>query len=296
MKKYELIKNKYGYYEVLNKPNIEELAEYYNKKYYQNGEGSYNTGVKYTDDEISYFLNKVEQKYIAAMTVCPDLKSSGKSFVDIGAGEGWALNYFSSKGWKCMGVDFSEYGCAANNPDQVSQLLVGDIYANIKSLCESQRKFDFVLIDNVLEHVVDPFRMLMDIKGIVSENGVLIVEVPNDFSITQEELFKKGYVSKEYWLAFPDHLSYFNRKGLESLAIDAGWDVRKTFTAYPIDFNLFNENINYIENRSVGKSCHHARVAIENMFHAASVEKTIKLYEAMADMGVGRDIIMIMTR
>ncbi|MDH5471996.1 MAG: class I SAM-dependent methyltransferase [Gammaproteobacteria bacterium] len=295
MNKYELIKNKYGYYEISNKPTADDLAEYYTKKYYQNGQGEYDAAGKYTDEEVLYFHNKIEQKYIASIEVCPDLLKSNKAFLDIGAGEGWALSYFSKKGWQCLGMDFSDYGCANNNPDQITNLLLGDIYSNLLSLCENQRKFDIVLIDNVLEHVIDPLQVLKNIRSLVAENGVLIIEVPNDFSVIQNELFEKKYVADRYWVAYPDHLSYFNKQGLQSLVADAGWKVKKIFSAYPIDFNLFNENTNYIVNRDVGKSCHHSRVAIENILHSVSVEKTIKLYEAMAEMGLGRDIIMIMS-
>jgi 2-polyprenyl-3-methyl-5-hydroxy-6-metoxy-1,4-benzoquinol methylase len=295
MKKFELVKNKYGYFEISNKPSVEELSDYYNKKYYQNGEGAYNAGGNYTEDEIKFFLNKVDQKFHAAVDVCPDLLEGEKTFLDIGAGEGWALNYFSKKGWKCLGLDFSKYGCAENNPMQVDNLLVGDVYSNMLTLFKEQRKFDVVLLDNVLEHVLDPLQILMDIKKILSDKGVLIVEVPNDFSIVQEDLLDKNYISTKYWLAFPDHLSYFNKAGLESLSIDAGWHVKRTITAFPIDLSIYNSNTNYIENRDVGKSCHYARVDIENLLHSISVEKTNNLYEAMADLGIGRDIIMIMT-
>lgn len=296
MRKYEIIKNKHGYFEVLDKPSNTELSEYYSQKYYQKGKGDYNAGGKYTEDEIKYFLNKIEQKYVAACNIKAGLEFSNRRFLDIGAGEGWALNYFASKGWECLGMDFSDYGCVANNPDQMPNLLIGDIYSNLKGLCRDQRQFDIVLIDNVLEHVVDPLQVLIDIQQLVSDDGVLIIEVPNDFSVVQNELIEKGFVSRQYWLAFPDHLSYFNREGLASLVAEAGWKVEKCFTAYPIDFNLFNSKTNYIENRESGKSCHHSRIAIENLLHSVSVNKTIKLYEAMAEMGIGRDIIMIMSR
>jgi len=291
----DLEKNIYGFYEIKNKPSIEELSDYYRKKYYQSGEGKYNVGGGYSKEEIDFFLNKVEQKYQSVLNKNSNLSNGNKLFLDIGAGEGWALRYFSSKGWDCLGMDFSDHGCLVNNPEQLSSLLVGDIYTNIQGLMTKGKKFDVILLDNVLEHVIDPYEMLENIRGVISDDGLLIVEVPNDFSITQKQLLDEEYVSREYWVAPPDHLSYFNKEGLEALAVDVGWSVETTFTAYPIDFNLFNESTNFVENSNVGKGCHHARVAIENMLHSISVEKTIKLYESMADLGIGREIIMILS-
>ena len=54
-------KNKYGYYELTNKPSEDELEEYYQKKYYQEEKGSYQSG--YSKEEIRYILNKIEQKH-----------------------------------------------------------------------------------------------------------------------------------------------------------------------------------------------------------------------------------------
>jgi len=41
MKKFDVIKNSFGYYEIFPKPTNEELKDYYNQKYYQNQSGNY---------------------------------------------------------------------------------------------------------------------------------------------------------------------------------------------------------------------------------------------------------------
>lgn len=63
-----------------------------------------------------------------------------------------------------------------------------------------------------------------------------------------------------------------------------------------IDFNLLNENTNYYENKSVGKSCYRAKVELENMMHEKSVEDTIEVYRLLGKMGYGREIIGIFKR
>jgi SAM-dependent methyltransferase len=282
-------RNRFGFYELISKPTQEELKKYYAEKYYQLSLSTYQH--EYPEEEIAYIRNKLEQKYLAAQRFLPRREGRAPSFLDVGAGEGWALHYFGSKGWDCVGLDYSDFGCRTHNPASIGNLVVGDIYENINALLEQKRRFDLILLDNVLEHVLDPLALLRKIRGLVEDAGILIIEVPNDFSILQQHLLSHGYISRPFWLAIPDHISYFSREGLLAICDEAGWVTRDVLGDFPIDFNLFNEAANYVENRAVGKSCHGMRVAIENLLHSISPEKTNTLYRALAELGMGRQLI-----
>jgi SAM-dependent methyltransferase len=282
-------KNHFGFYELTDKPSQDDLKKYYAEKYYQQSLSTYQQA--YSEEEIAYIRNKLEQKCLAAGKLLAAPAETQRSFLDVGAGEGWALAYFRAQGWHCTGLDYSEYGCRTHNPDCVADLMVGDIYENIDKLVQKSRKFDLVLLDNVLEHVPDPLSLLTRIRGLTALGGVLIIEVPNDFSVVQQHLLDNGYISRSFWIAIPDHISYFNRDGLTALCDEAGWRTQCVLGDFPIDFSLFNESTNYVENKSAGKSCHRVRVAVENLMHAVSPEKTNVLYEALADLGMGRQLI-----
>lgn len=284
-----VIKNKYGFFELVVKPTTSELKKYYADKYYQQSQGSYQK--KYSQEEITYVLNKLEQKEIIVNNFLENkLQKSGK-FLDVGAGEGWALKYFSDNGWACTGLDYSEYGCSMHNPKCIGMLQVGDIYENIDQLILDQKRFDLVLLDNVLEHVIEPLVLLQKINQLVSKGGVLVIEVPNDFSILQQKLISDGMVSRPFWVVVPDHISYFCKDGLINLCNEAGWQNKDIIGDFPIDFNLINSLTNYVENKSVGGSCHVARVTIENLLHSVSPVKTNALYRALGNLGMGRQLI-----
>jgi hypothetical protein len=101
----------------------------------------------------------------------------------------------------------------------------------------------------------------------------------------------KGQVDSEYWIALPDHLSYFNKEGLSNIAADANWRLLDLIADYPIDFALLNENTNYIRDKGKGKSIHFQRVMIENLFYSTSIELTVNYYRSLASLGFGRQII-----
>jgi SAM-dependent methyltransferase len=171
------------------------------------------------------------------------------------------------------------------------RLIVGDILAGLEDLITAGEIFDLILLDNVLEHVLQPLELLEHLHLLAAEGSVLIVEVPNDFSPLQEHLVEQGCIPRESWVTAPDHISYFNRDGLAALCRQAGWIARLLIGDYPMALNLFNPATNYVADERVGKACHRARVAAENLFHDLSPDGTDALCQALGELGVGRQII-----
>ncbi len=282
----DLIQTKYGYFSVKKTTSQSELEEYYEKKYYQEAKGSYEAA--YSAEEIAYFNNKIAER---SFVLEKNLPSKGqKSLLDVGCGEGWALQYFKKKGWNVLGLDYSSYGCEKFNPDCTENLVAGDVYKNLQTLIAKGETFDVVWVDNVLEHVIDPEGLVSDLKKITKSSGVLVIEVPNDFSMIQKYLLEKRYVDRPYWVAIPDHLSYFNKDGLENLLHATGWKTITCLGDYPIDWNLINPNTNYVQDKTKGKSCYRERIEIENLIHTMPIEKVVNFYASMADVGYGRGI------
>ncbi|OQA34675.1 MAG: hypothetical protein BWY57_00311 [Betaproteobacteria bacterium ADurb.Bin341] len=288
----KVVKNPLGYYELETRPTQEELKAYYADKYYQSAQGSYE--IAYSDAEKAYFRNKIAQKLIAANPHLDLSSARAPRFLDVGAGEGWALAYFSEQRWDCVGLDYSSFACASQNPDIAGTMQVGDVYENMAALIGAGERFDLILLDNVLEHVLDPLALLVELRSLLQTGGVLLVEVPNDFSRLQQYLLDHEHIDRLFWVVAPDHISYFGPEGLTALSREAGWEVRDLISDYPIDLGLINPLTNYVMDRSLGKPCHRARIEAENLFHAISPEKTVGLYRALADLGLGRDLTVVL--
>lgn len=283
----KVILNKYNFFELKEKPSQKDLEEYYSKKYYQDNRGSYE--MVYSQQDLKYFNNKIEEKFWIINKISSG--NSDRSLLDIGCGEGFTLKFFKEKGWDITGIDYSEFGCKKCNPDCVPSLLIGDIYEKMTPLVSQNVTYDVVWLDNVLEHVLSPLNLLKECKKLLNDNGVLVVEVPNDFSFLQNYLLNKGYISSDFWVVIPDHISYFNKDGLSALAADAGLRTAFTISDNPIDFNLLNPDSNYNKDKTKGKNAHNARVESDNLMHSISVEKTVNYFKALADLGLGRQII-----
>ena len=286
----EVVKNKYGFSEIKHKPNQQELNNYYAEKYYK-GDKKFNLYKKdYSASEKKHFNNRLNRKLsILSTSIVGNIDN--KKVLDVGCGEGWTLKFLKGNCEEIPGLEFSNEAAKAVNPEIAELIIEGDVFANIRELIKQNSKYDVIILDNVLEHVIDSELYVKELKNLLSDKGVLIVEVPNDFSILQDYLLSKNKIDHPFWIAYPDHLSYFNYHGLNNIFIQNGWNAIHISCDYPIDMNLLNINTNYVKDKSKGKSVHQARIEWENLLDSISVEKTNKLFATYAEMGLGRNLI-----
>ena len=283
--------NTFGYYELRNIPNSEELKHYYQKEYYQSNQGNYHQN--YSQKEIIHINNKIHQKHLIVKDIVCNFKF--KSILDIGCGEGYTLKYYNDLNWGVLGLDFSSSGLINHNPNLIKKFVQGDIKDYLKKI-QCKKQFDIVIMNNVLEHLTDPHEILQLLDKLTHDDSVLIIEVPNDFSIIQEKVFQMNKIQETFWVKIPDHIQYFNKEGLLALCYENGWSSKKTISDFPIDFALFNNNTNYIRNPHKGKSVHEQRLEIDNLLNSISITKTIDLYEILSDMVLGRQIIYFLRK
>lgn len=276
--------NDLGFRELVNKPDIEQIREYYAAKYYQEAKGSYE--VSYSDEEIAFFRTKLDQRW----SVIAGKFSGPGSMLDVGCGEGYALSYFREMGWDVRGLDFSRAGIESKNPHCAEFLVDGDVSSLLEDEQKAGARYDVIWLQNVLEHVLDPVALMTFLRSLVKPGGALVVTVPNDFSRLQLEALDRGLIDREFWVALPDHLSYFSADSLHRVGAATGWSVIDILGDFPIDWFLFHPGSNYVMNREAGKPAHRARVALENLIGQNRTEDVTAFYSAMARVGMGRDL------
>ena len=208
--------------------------------------------------------------------------------LDVGCGEGWNLAHFHGLGFHVTGLEFQKDACEHFHPHLTDHIHSGDVYEMLQHL--SDEKYDIIILDNVLEHVLSPEETIRSLKKIISPGGMIIIEVPNDFSKLQETAISANIIDRDFWVSPPDHLTYYSKDSLNAFMEDMGFSTYKVTCDFPIDLNLFNPATNYVMDKGNGRNVHLSRIAIENLFDEISVEKTNRLYEALADMGLGRNI------
>jgi SAM-dependent methyltransferase len=213
--------------------------------------------------------------------------------LDIGCGEGYTLKNFKDYGFSVTGIDFSSFGINNHNNSLIHNFIPGNVYHIINNLIKKKKKYGLINLQNVLEHVIDPIEILKIINKLLTKNGLLVIRVPNDFSKLQNHLLDNNCVDDQFWVAPPDHLSYFTLNSLINLVESCHYEVIDYMSDYPIDFDLFDDYTNYIKNK-VGKSSHMKRIRVENFMCNISIHKTNNYYKKLCELGCGREIIIVL--
>ncbi|SEI86658.1 Methyltransferase domain-containing protein [Allopseudospirillum japonicum] len=282
-----LEKHPLGFWQVINKPSEQELSDYYANKYYQNECGSYRR--KYSEEELQVIKIKISQKLDKLESLKGDSFQIGK-VLDVGCGEGFALAESKKRGWDIEGLDHSISGIKNMNPSILDYVEQGNIFELLQRRIKENKRYDLIWLNNVLEHVTDPVTLLNSIRNIVKDTGTLIVTVPNDFSDLQESLLANESIPRRFWIAIPDHLSYFDSISLKSIAQATGWQCQSLLADFPIDIYLAHQGSNYISDPNQGPLAHQARIMLENLIGAKGSLAANNFYEALADVGLGRNI------
>ena len=288
--KYKKYKKTEGYISTSPLPSEEELRRFYADYYYQDPQtSSYQS--EYDELEIEY----KELKCKSLIYTLDSIKTeSGRTFLDVGAGEGFLLNSADKEGLDVTGLDFSSFGVNKFFPHLLSKHISGDIYESLNILVEKQKRFSMCTSTNVLEHVLDPDLFLSLIKKVIEPKGLLAITVPNDFSDIQQFALEEGMIDREFWFVPPHHLNYFNTDTLPEYMRKNGFEVLDEFTDFPIDFYLLHKGSNYVMNGKQGPDANKARIKYDLMIYKKKgMEAYMDYYRAMCKVGLGRNITII---
>ncbi len=275
-----------GFLEVTDRPTAKELGEHYAKAYYQNEHSGFRKS--YPQQELDVIALRIDQ-HRAKIAEIRGHDRPGR-LLDVGCGEGFVLKAFSRDGWDVNGLDFSTAGVMGINPEVADRVEQGDIFTLLETWVASGRTCDVIWLGNVLEHVLDPLALLDRLRSLAKPDTVLVVTVPNDGTEYQESLLGNGYVDHRFWIAIPEHLSYFTAESLRMTANARGWDCKGLRGDFPIDVFLSHPGSNYVADRSQGPAAHQARLRLEHLIGQRGTAVANRFYEALAETGLGRDL------
>lgn len=283
MSEYSIEKNATGFWEISPKPDSETLARHYREKYFGASDGHNPYAFGYTDEELEHkFLDATETQAIVG--------DGRRTLFEVGCGEGFFLEHFQRLGWEVRGIDFTSDGVQAFFPHLAPLLTTGDAFELLQAEVDAGRQYDMVVCNNVLEHVIEPFRLIDLLGAIVKPNGLVRITVPNDFSWLQGLAVSRGNVPDQFWVLPPDHLNYFNVDMMSKFLKESGWSILDLLSSFPVDLFLLNEDSNYVRTKERGRACHFARIAFEVGLWKQGIDKLIAFRRGCAASGVGRDL------
>jgi 2-polyprenyl-3-methyl-5-hydroxy-6-metoxy-1,4-benzoquinol methylase len=180
------------------RPDQDSIAKYYQSDKY----------ISHTGSSTSLF----DKIYLFARTITlgwkrqliNKYKTSGK-LLDYGCGTGEFLYHLKKNGWQISGVEPS-----AEARKKSAQLLQLFIYEGIEEVREE--RFDVITLWHVLEHIHDLNEKLRSLKGVLKEDGIIFIAVPNHES-------PDGKKYGAHWAGYdvPRHLWHFSKETMKKL-------------------------------------------------------------------------------
>ncbi len=174
-------------------------------------------------DPLKYLANK-ESAYFAIKEILERAENKTPTILEIGSGLGYLTYAIRKKGYNIIGLDISLDAVEKAKKRFGNDYVCADIYQYEKN---TGKKFDFVILTEVIEHVPNPSDFFDEITRLLAENGKLIITTPN----------KSIFSNKDYWETElpPIHLTWFSETSFKMLASE------KQLHVSFFDFTRFNK-------------------------------------------------------
>lgn len=151
-------------------------------------------------------------------------KFSCKSILEVGCADSTNLRYFAKNLHvpliNCEGVDICRSSGQKND----------EIFFNHSSieafLLRSSKKFDLVLLSDVLEHLYNPWKVLSEMRGLMNPSGHLLISVPNLQNLNYLNAVNSGNFFYQATGLFDEtHIRFFSAIVLKRYLHDAGYSI-----------------------------------------------------------------------
>ncbi len=146
-------------------------------------------------------------------------------FLDIGSGAGYSLEVAAKRGWYVQGVEpgntLAEYSQKRHNGRVIHGYFSPDISASLQAA--NPAGYDYLLIDNVLEHISEPVVFMEQALSLLAEQGIALVAIP-PVDWLRVLLGRNNWVrahcrSAQFNLFYDpeQHVNYFSRRAMRRL-------------------------------------------------------------------------------
>lgn len=187
----------------------------------------------------------------ALLTAVDAVRVTRGRLLDVGCAHGWFLDAAFKRGYQVQGIEPDEH---IFNERQANALPARLGY--FPQALNKSEKFDFIVFNDVLEHIPDVSDALTACAEHLTPNGLLILNLPDSGGIFYRlsKLLMRcgvpGFFKRMWQVGLPSpHVHYFNESNLSRLLESHGFTVAKTGHLETLHWSGLYSRISYA-NRS----------------------------------------------
>jgi len=199
-------------YNRLSSDEIIGLMKYYNEEYAPSNMGAPdNSGDR--PGSKNYFTIK---RYFQLYDFINPVLTKHSFILDVGCAMGGFLDYLHQQGLNNLfGIDLTQkYVDYANNIGGYTIKL-----GNAESIPFARNTFDLLVIDQVMEHLVEPINAFKEAKRVLKDGGFLCIGIPD------ASRYDEIYFFDFYWFLMREHIQHFDIEHLRLIGEDTGFEL-----------------------------------------------------------------------
>lgn len=163
----------------------------------------------------------------------------GKTVLEVGCASGYLAKELGQKGCLVTGIEIDPQA-AKEAEKHCQKVIIGDVESKRVRARLEGKKFEAIVLADVLEHVKDPQETLAGLTQFLKKKGKVIISVPNIGFLTHRINHLLGRFDYADWgIMDRTHLKFFTRRSILELVERAGLKVEKfdqiaNFTQLPL--------------------------------------------------------------
>jgi 2-polyprenyl-3-methyl-5-hydroxy-6-metoxy-1,4-benzoquinol methylase len=166
--------------------------------------------VMYHTDYQGELSSLINTKYFDLFREITKINNKFKKVLDYGCGNAELLVNAKAENFNCTGVEY--------NPkmvDKLNNFFEGISFISVEDFDAQFLKYDVIILNNVLEHVINPNEILKKLKNKLEEGGLLVVLGPieNNFNIAfqfRKFIFQLSSKFNKIASHYPYHITFTN--------------------------------------------------------------------------------------
>jgi len=147
--------------------------------------------------------------------------------LDVGCASGYFDKVLKEKkGCSIVGIEIDKED-AKEAEKYCDQVIVADVESQDWERKLTIKKFNHIIFADLLEHLREPEKLLERVKKYLSNQGSILVSIPNIAHVSiRLELLKGDFIPEETGILDNTHLKYFTKDSFLNIAKQVGFDAK----------------------------------------------------------------------
>lgn len=161
-----------------------------------------------------YYLSSVNPGLVRHFEALAQKLKNAQFVVDIGSNDGILLKPLKEMGVKVLGIEPSLNVSKIANDAGLKTITAFFDADTVGDILKTYGKSDAIVCSSVFTHVEDPNNFIEDVKNLMTDDGVFIVEVENIGHILNTIQFERFYLDRIFYYSLTSLNRFFEANGM----------------------------------------------------------------------------------